>query len=142
MKFNKSIVYQLHAVTYSMDKVAGEILAEQKKLSYSQFLIMIGVYYNQGATQKFLQDHTLLTNAAVSKSLTILEKRKLISRKESKTNRRENSINLTASGKSCVEEMSQVLDAKFQSYLAGLKEKEVSNMSSSLGKILINLNNC
>lgn len=93
-------VFLVHQVVGMADFLASKILQEKLDITYSQYLIMVGITLskNNASTQKAISKHLEITQAAVSRQIDNLYKMGLVSRLDNPENRRQNLISLTKEG--------------------------------------------
>ncbi len=73
------------------------------KITPIQSVILVGIYRNPGVNQTFLTKSLHIDKSTMSRSLKILEDKKLISRTIDESNRRNYILNLTKDGESIVD---------------------------------------
>jgi len=125
----KKIIFKMHMLMAIMDKYLDNFLKKEMKISFSQFLMMIGIKYHKGCSQKRVADFYKMTEAAVSRQLEILEERGLIKKTKS-GNKREYSLILTNKGKKELLIAEKLSDNYIINFFSKTKkdEKEIINI--------------
>ncbi len=93
-----------------------------------------------GATQQDMADHTGRDKAQITRLLTELEKRRLISRQRDITDKRSYRIQITKRGQAACEVIKQREKELARKVLDGFSEEEITWLKASLEKMRDNLN--
>lgn len=106
-----------------------------------QYPILTYLQNHDGCTQIEIANELNLSPVAITKTLTRLEKAKLIKKEQDKKNRRANLIFLTEKGKEALinsrERFSQIDDLTFKDFT----ENEIMELKGLIDRMLINLSN-
>jgi DNA-binding MarR family transcriptional regulator len=127
-----------------MDHVADHILQMKFKISYTQFLALIGLNMLGKSSQRNLKQFTCLTDAGISKVIDSLIKLKCVTRKENLESRRENFIELTKKGHELTKKAMQTLDQEFTCHFNKITKPKQTEFTNTLDVLLNSLNehNC
>ena len=98
LDWSKSFMYSLHQTYFLAQKRLEQRLHEAKGLTFSQFLILLGLHCNAKASQTELADFLYLTEPTVSRHIAGLAKSKYLTRKEDPHNRRKHILHMTPQG--------------------------------------------
>ena len=136
MTYSQEITYTLHKLVFLMDKLGDQSLQKKVNLTFSQFRILMAVGYKENISQRDIADFWDMTQAAVSRQVEILIKKKLVSKKDNKENRREHMLNLTQQGEQLLVKATGVLDNTYQTIYSVIPQSEQGKMSQNLDKLL------
>jgi len=118
-----------------MDKIADRVLQINSDITLSQFLILTAVKHKAGISQERIAKFLELTQAAVSRQIEVLRKKKLILREENPQNRREHILSITKNGESKLKKSSKIIMSKFNYLYKVLNRDEKIAFNKSLDKI-------
>lgn len=108
-------------------------------LFLGQPMILQRIHDKPGSTQKDIADFLHISGASLSSSITYLTKSNFVEQVQSKSDRRQNELYLTAEGeqvqKQCVDNLHHV----YRKMIEGLEVEEVDILIKSLNKIRTNL---
>ncbi len=130
------ITYTLHKLVFLMDKLADTTLRQEVKLTFSQFRILMAVGYKKDISQRDIADFWDLTQPAVSRQVELLMKKKLLSRRDNKENRREHLLNLTSAGEKILSQASQILNDTYSSIYKIIPKEEHGVILRNLDTLL------
>ena len=92
-------IFKLKNFLFSFFHIIDKSFQEELNIALPQFMVLLAISHNPMGTQAMLSEFRKITPAGISKQITILLKKKLIMRKNSKSDKREHSIILTQGGK-------------------------------------------
>ncbi len=98
LDWSKSFMYSIHQTYFLVEKRLEHKLHDANGITFSQFLILLGLHCNEHTSQAAIADFLYLTEATVSRHITQLEKDKYLTRKEDPNNRRKHILTMTALG--------------------------------------------
>lgn len=104
-----------------------------------QWSVLKHTWEGEGCNQKDLAQRCLKDRAALTRILDILEKKSLIKRESSPTDRREFLVFLTDVGKKTCNDISPIMDASAKENLKNFSEEEIASLQYLLGKLISNL---
>ena len=91
-------MYLLHQTYFLIQKRLEQKLTKKNSITFSQFLILLGLHCKAQASQTEIADFLFLTEATVSRHVAALQKSALLTRKEDPNNRRKHMLTLTPKG--------------------------------------------
>jgi DNA-binding MarR family transcriptional regulator len=140
--FSKSFMYSVHELYFLVQKRLETLLAKNKKLSFSQFLILVGFQCEEKGpvSQSSIAERLHLTEATVSRHISTLVTLGYLLKKEDKDNRRKHSIFITKKGEQEFQKASQLIDAELQNIFTIINIKDraliMKNFSNVLNSLL------
>lgn len=132
-------MYQIHQTYFFAEKRLEEKLAEAKGISFSQFLILLGLRCNESASQTEIAQFLYLTEATVSRHITALEKGKYLTRKEDPDNRRKHILGLTAKGQKAFAEAHKVIEDELKDIFGPIPKKDRALIEGAFESVLAKL---
>lgn len=139
---NNGVILQwkLRNISYERMLKVNKILMEYD-LHYTHPRILGMIYHLNGATQKELADEINTSTAAMSASLTRMQKAGLIEKKSDETDSRKNKIQLTEKGKKIHEEtFGKIIDIDSR-MLDGFTDEEAEQLFAYIDRIQNNIAN-
>jgi DNA-binding MarR family transcriptional regulator len=126
---------------FLVQKHLEHALASSKRISFSQFMILVGFQCNESnnVSQAAIADHLYLTEATVSRHISTLVELGLLSRTEDKSNRRKHIIRITTKGKKAFEDAKRIIDKELGSIFAVVKEKDRAGIMKNFSSVLTTL---
>ena len=124
--FSKSFLYSIHQVYFLVEKRLSSLLQKSSALSFSQFMILVGFKcQNHGpVSQTCIADQLHLTEATVSRHISILVSQKYLTRKEDLQNRRKHIITLTEKGNLAFEKAQKIIHRELTKIFSVVKEND------------------
>lgn len=140
MKVEEVILFQIEK-TSRLSKLYSQREFDRLKmdLTVEQWILLKIIDENDGLTQKELADRSLRDPASITRTLDLLEKKKLIKRREVPDNRRQYSIVLTKNGSSFIKEHLPVVRSHRKNSIKGLDKKELKLLARVLEKMQLNM---
>ncbi len=132
-------MYSIHQTYFLAEKRLEQKLRDTKGISFSQFLILLGLHCNSSTSQSGIADFLYLTEATVSRHITALEKVKLLSRKEDPTNRRRHILTMTPKGVVVFTAAHTIIEHELKKVFSIIPEKDRSLISKSFKDVIENL---
>lgn len=96
--FQESELYKLHAVVIALDRIAQRLL-EPLSITYTEFLVMLSASEASDRTQSDIGRHMGLGKSSISVKVKALLDKDLVVQQQNTSNRRENFLVLTNTGK-------------------------------------------
>mgnify|MGYP005617183889 FL=1 len=95
--FSKSFMYSVHELYFLVQKRIEMLLSKSKKITFSQFLILVGFQCSQkkSISQSDIAERLHLTEATVSRHISTLVTLGYLLKKEDKDNRRKHQKEIT-----------------------------------------------
>ena len=100
-RFNQELGLQLHKVVYLMDRTADRAVRAGADVTLSQYLVILSLDKASGfsISQQAIADYLGIHKAAVSRHITLLERKGLVVRGDHLTSKREYNLQLTKAGR-------------------------------------------
>lgn len=131
----KHIGYWLRLVSNSVSYSFARRL-EDHEVTVAEWVILREMYESDEAmAPSDLAEITGLTRGAISKLVDRLLKKKLLSRKDSATDRRYQSIQLTAAARVLVPKLARQADENDESFFSELNKEEKKSLTALLMKV-------
>lgn len=131
-----STTHKIHKLVFLLDRIAEQMIQAQLGISFSQFLILMGIIKHKGPSQRDVSMFMNITEGAVSRQIEHLHERKFIVRKQQKGNRRKHILEVTPQGKEVYEKAVQLLDEKLDSLYETFSPEEETVLDSLVGRLL------
>ncbi len=138
-EFSKSFMYSIHQVYFLASKHIEKILNKEKKLTFSQFMI-IASFEDCGTTkhesQSLIAKCLHITEATVSKHTKKLEELEFLSKVEDKNNRRKYIIKVTEKGKKEFKKTKMIIQKELDQIFSIIDKKDREDIIKNFTKIL------
>jgi len=136
--FSKSFMYSIHQMYFLVQKHLEQSLLKSKSISFSQFMILVGFHCSGSlpVSQSLIAEHLYLTEATVSRHVSVLVSRGLLSRLDDKENRRKHIIKITAKGKKVFQEAEAIINTELNSIFSVIKEKDRESIMKNFSGVL------
>lgn len=135
--FAKDLGMRVHKLTCLMGRAAERVLRSAGNLTFAQFRILIALRHGATLNQRTIAQYHGLTEAAVSRILTTMQRQKLVRLVRDPANRRTNQLTLTPQGKRTAESATHVLEKQFTKVYQRISPAQRRSLLSTLD-ILIN----
>ena len=129
---NSRITFTLNHLVGDLNRNADRILREEFGLTYSQFLFLVHLQGAGTVSSSVLARNLGVSRAAVSKRISWFTSRGLVHSGQHHSDQRVLTLALTRLGKKRVEEMSDVLEARFRERFAELHSVDLENLNQTL----------
>ncbi len=133
---NRTIAIRVHKLNFLMDRLAEQTLREGTDLTFGQFRLLMALKRHGSLSQRSVAKFHGLTEAAVSRTIQDLVKRKLINRAVNPVSRREHLLGLTSNGEKALIKSQKVLDAAFTGLFNAVSLKDRQIVDQVLGELL------
>ncbi len=127
---------KLHRFAFLLERRTDQALQEKLGLSFSQCMILRSLKLNPECSQHCIAKCRDLTQAAVSRQVDALKKKKLIVRKENEKNRREHMLSMTAKGVEVLEEALRIMQKTFDAAFKPVPAADASQLEHALDLLL------
>lgn len=117
-------MYAIHQTYFLVEKRLEHKLHEAKGITFSQFLILLGLHCKSNTSQSGIARFLYLTEATVSRHITALEKEKLLTRKEDPDNRRKHILTMTVRGATEFASAHTIIESELKEMFAIIPEKD------------------
>lgn len=128
--------HKIHKLVFLLDRIAEQTMHAQLGISFSQFLILMGIIKHKGPSQRDVSMFMNVTEGAISRQIEHLHERKLIVRTQQKGNRRKHILEVTDLGKEVYEKAVQLLDTKLDSLYEAISPEEENRLHSTIDALL------
>lgn len=110
LDWSKSFMYALHQTYFLAEKRLEQRLSRAGGITFSQFIIMLGIRCKGQPSQNTIADFLFLTEATVSRHVTLLVAEKCITRKTNPDNRRKHILEMTPKGQKSFAEAQAIIE--------------------------------
>lgn len=124
LDWSKSLVYEMHQTHVLIQKRLAERLAKSKRITFSQFLVLMALSCCKGASQRDVATYLFLTEATVSRHIQVLMKEGLLTKIINPKSKRESILTLTTKGKTEIERSQKIIDEEIVSIMSPIKERD------------------
>ncbi len=99
-EFSHSLMYQIHQMTFMTERLLEKILTHQSPLSFSQFVIIMGIncHRSEGTSQSALAEFLHMTAATISRHIKVLEANGLLIKTPSLIDKKQKLLTLSSAG--------------------------------------------
>jgi len=141
--FSKSFMYSIHQMYFLVQKHLEQALAKDKTLSFSQFMILVGCQCSSLSTKTVSQiaiaERLYLTEATVSRHISILVKLGYILRDSDTKNRRKHVITITPLGLKRFKAAESIITKELETIFSVIKSNDRNSIIKNLEKVLSQL---
>lgn len=136
--FSKSFMYSVHELYFLVQKRIEHILSKTKKLSFSQFLILVGFQceHKQTVSQSDIAERLHLTEATVSRHISTLVTLGYLMKKEDKDNRRKHCISITKKGEQEFKQAQTLIDKELQEVFKVIEQRDRARITKNFSSVL------
>jgi DNA-binding MarR family transcriptional regulator len=138
--FSGGMMHTIHQLHMSMERYIEHVLLQKKELSFSQFMILVGFFCEDGKTsplsQARLAEHLMLTEATVSRHVKTLVTKGLLTKEKDTYNRKTNNLKVTLAGKRIFERTKKIVMSEVDAKFAHINEKNKKIIISSCLKTI------
>ena len=136
LDWSKSFMYLLHKTYFLIEKKLEHKLHEDKGISFSQFLILLGVHCKKSASQNDIAEFLFLTEATVSRHVSVLHKSRYLKRIDDKKNRRKYILLLTPLGLRKFSRAHALIENELHSIFNVIKLSKRNSISAAFTDVL------
>ena len=126
------ITFTLNHLVSELNRNADRILRAEFGLTYSQFLFLVHLESSGTVSSSVLARSMGVSRAAVSKRVTWFTTRGLVHSGQSHSDQRLLTLGLTTRGKKLVQQMSDLLEARFRERFDGLITVDLEQLNDTL----------
>jgi DNA-binding MarR family transcriptional regulator len=139
--FSKSFMYLIHQMHFLIQKHLDQLLLKHKSLTFSQFMIMVGLTcsHNGPVSQSTIAAQLDLTEATVSRHIATLVKLGLVKREEDSMNRRKHILSVTKKGSDAFQKARLLIDTELDSLFSVIPAKDRVSITKNFKLVLKNL---
>ena len=132
-------IFKLKNFLFSFFRVIDRSFQEELDIALPQFMVLVAINNNPMGTQAVLAEFRKITPAGISKQINILLKKKLIERKNNKSDKREHSIILTLKGKKIFESGIKIFQKHQEKVFKNIPKESVKKMNDTLDNLLLSI---
>ena len=130
-------MYSLHQTYFLTQKRLEQKLVAAKGISFSQFLILLGIHCNKKEpSQTAIADFLYLTEATVSRHVSALEAEKYLTRKTDPTSRRRHILAMTAKGSTAFSKAHAVIEKELHETFSIIPAKHRGEISAAFETVI------
>lgn len=126
------ITFTLNHLVSDLNKNADRILREEFGLTYSQFLFLLHLQSAGTVSSSVLAQNLGVSRAAVSKRVMWFTSRGFVDSGQARGDQRLVTLAITARGRKLVQQMSDVLEARFRERFDGLVTVDLQELNQTL----------
>lgn len=132
MEFKNSIGYLLHELAHLINADSNQVLQERLGIGFAQFKVLMVLEERDGLTQKQISTLLRQTEASISRQVKVLVAKRLVTSRQSSSNRREHLVFLTDRGIQMVDKATNALNSYHAPMFEHLSEKEQLKIARTL----------
>jgi DNA-binding MarR family transcriptional regulator len=129
------VSFRIQALSTLLYKASDRVLQEQLGIGMSQFKILGAVQNNQRLLQRHIATILNQTEASISRQIKLLHQRQLLVTQVNPKDHREHITVLTSNGRQVINAATEVLEAFQAQFLAGLSDKQQTELINLLDQI-------
>ncbi len=139
--FVHSLMYQIHTMNFLTEKHLEKKLSENSPLTFSQFVIMMGVQCQTigSTTQSMLADFLHMTEATISRHIGTLEKDGLVTKEKLKENKKMKILVLTEKGVLALAKTETIIKKELDKIFAPLSTEDTASLIKYFDMLLLSL---
>lgn len=140
MILSKQIAVSINLTACKLKQYLASILRQQNVDITPEQLLLLDILWNEGTmTQQRLADTMMKDKNSITKLIDGLERRKLVERKQSTTDRRANNVILTKKANAIKNERKEKGIIMLDNMINGISEEELQAFLSTLNKLSNNM---
>ncbi len=131
-------MYSIHELHGLVQKHLEQTLTKEKAISFSQFMVLIGFACEEESplSQTAIAEYSNLTEATVSRHITVLVSLGYLSKEENKENRRKHRITITKKGLAAFTKAEQIIDKELLTIFSPISEKDKTNIMKNFNSTI------
>lgn len=136
--FNGGFMHVVHMFYLGIQKHLDHVLSTRSELSFSQFLILVGFSCDnqKSTTQTKLAEYLMLSEATVSRHVSILVSKELLSKEKDRYNKKMYNLSLTHSGRKTFERTKKIIIGELDYLFSHIKEKDKESIIKNFNTTL------
>jgi|GEM_PF-589549 len=139
LDWSKSFMYSLHQTYFLVQKRLEQKLSHTKGITFSQFLILMGLHCKAHSSQSVIADFLYLTEATVSRHISVLEKEKYLTRKEVLGNRRKHILMMTPRGSKEFARAHALIERELKDIFEDIPAKDRLLIAKNFNRVILRL---
>jgi DNA-binding MarR family transcriptional regulator len=133
---NRELFFMLQKSLCFFDKVADQVIRKEADLTLAQFHVLMMIFMHGTTSQQLVAQMLQNTQASVSRQVSLLLRKKCLTRTQNPKNKREYHLANTSLGTTLVKKAVKALDQKFKEVFSVVPEKDKEKMVQNLNKII------
>lgn len=133
---NRELFFMLQKSLCFFDRMADQAIRKETDLTLAQFHVLTMIFMHGTASQQLIAEMLQNTQASVSRQVSLLLRKKCLTRTQNPQNKREYRLTNTALGTTLVKKAVKALDQKFTEVFNVVPEKDKEKMVQNLNKII------
>jgi len=136
--FSKSFMYSVYQLQFLVAKRLEQVLLKEKTVSFSQFMILVGFECSDKGTvsQSDIAENLNLTEATVSRHVSVLVKSGLLVQTLDAKNRRKRIITMTTQGKAAFVKANRIVTRELASLFSVISPTDRTNIMKNFSLVL------
>jgi DNA-binding MarR family transcriptional regulator len=134
--FTRDIGTRVHKLACLMGRSAEQTLRTVGNLTFSQSRILMALLHGATLNQRTIAQYHGLTEAAVSRMLTTMQRQKLVRLVNDPTNRRTHQLTLTPRGKRVAEKATTMLENQFTKAFHGISLHQRNSFLATIDSLI------
>lgn len=137
--FAKDVGTRVHKLACLMGRSAEQTLRTVGNLTFSQFRILVALLHGATLNQRTIAQYHGLTEAAVSRMLTTMQRQKLVQLVKDPANRRTHQLTLTPRGRRIAERAATKLESYFAKAFHGISASQRNSFLATIDSFIHSL---
>ncbi len=136
LDWSKSFMYNIHQTHFLVEKHLEQKLSAAKGISFSQFMVLLGLHCKKAPSQTAIAEFLYLTEATVSRHMNTFTKLGYVTRKEDPDNRRKHILTLTPKGTRAFESAQKIIEHELKNIFEVIPLNERTHITSAFEKVI------
>lgn len=133
---NRELFFMLQKSLFFFDKMADQVIRKETDLTLAQFHVLLMIFMHGTTSQQLIAEMLQNTQASVSRQVSLLLRKKCLTRVQNPQNKREYKLTNTTLGTTLVKKAVKALDQKFKDVFSVVSEKDKEKIVQNLNKII------
>ena len=135
--FNGGFMHVIHQLYFSIQKHFEQELQKHKGISFSQFIIMVGLSCCRSeVTQARLAEHLMLTEATISRHISKLVEKKYLFKKKDLHNKKTYNLSISPLGRKAFVRAKKLIDDELVVCFSHVSEKDRETIITNFTKTI------
>jgi MarR family transcriptional regulator, temperature-dependent positive regulator of motility len=135
MEAANAISFRIQSVASSLNKASDKVLQQRLGIGMAQFKILSAVQVNQRLLQRHIATVLNQTEASISRQVQLLHRKNLLVTQINPKDRRQHITTLTSQGQQMIASALEILEAFQARFVAGLSDKQQTELIQILEQI-------
>ncbi|MFH0804598.1 MAG: MarR family transcriptional regulator [Patescibacteria group bacterium] len=133
---NRIICMAINKLSFVMARISDQLLRQELLLTHAQFRMLMAIRHHGQISQKKVANFHGLSEAAISRQISPLLKKRFIATTVNAENRREHLLVLTDRGSQLAERALRLLDRRFDKLIDSIGAEQKKKLAELLGVLL------